>query len=74
MLMVISLVQNMVKWLNAFPSKGEISEEMSLEAIVIGASKPDFNRNINPLGGYTMVYIGTENNMNSRIVPTLSLK
>ena len=34
----------MVKWLNAFPSKGEISEEMSPETIVTGASKPDFNR------------------------------
>ena len=27
----------MVKWLNAFPSKGEISEEMSPETIVTGA-------------------------------------
>ena len=43
-LMVTSLVQNMVKWLNAFISKGGISEEMSPETIVTGASKPDFNR------------------------------
>jgi len=43
MLMVILLVQNMVKWLNAFSSKGGISEEMSPETIVTGASKLDFN-------------------------------
>ena len=49
MLMVISLVQNIVKWLNAFPSKGGISEEISPETIVTGASKPDFNRKRIPL-------------------------
>ena len=44
MLMAILLIQNMVKWLNAFPIKGWISEEMSPETIVHGASKPYFNR------------------------------
>ena len=42
--MAILLIQNMVKWLNAFPIKGWISEEMSPETIVPGASKPYFNR------------------------------
>ena len=46
---------------------------MSPETIVAGASKPDFNRKGIPFGGYTMVYIGTENNMNSRTVPAISL-
>ena len=73
-LMVISLVQNMVKWLNAFPSKGGISEEMNPETIVTGASKPDFHRKRIHFGGYSMVYTGTENNMNSRTVPAISLK
>ena len=74
MLMVISLTQNMVKWFSAFPSKGGILEEMSPETIVTGASKLDFNRKIIPFGGYVMTYTGTENNMNSRTVPAISLK
>ena len=44
------------------------------ETIVTGASKPDFNRKITPFGRYAMIYTGTENNMKSRIVPTVSLK
>ena len=64
--MVISLVKQMVKWLNAFPSKGGILEEMSLKTIVTGVSKPDFSRKITPFAEYAMVYTGTENNMNSR--------
>ena len=43
-LMVILLVQNMVKWLNAFPSNGGILVERSPETIVTGAIKPGFNR------------------------------
>ena len=74
MLMAISLVQNIVKWLNVLPSKGGISEEMSPETIVTGASKPDFNRKGIPFCGYAMVYTGTENNMNSRTVSVISLK
>ena len=57
--MIISLIHNMVKRLNAFPSKGGISEEASPETIVTGASKPDFNRKIISFGGYTMVYTDT---------------
>ena len=72
--MVILLVQNMVKWLNTFPSKGRILEETSLKTIVTCASKPDFNRKRIPFLGYAMVYTGTKNNMNSRTVPTISLK
>ena len=49
----------MVKRLNAFPSKGGISEEASPETIVTGASKPDFNRKIISFGGYTIVYTDT---------------
>ena len=64
----------MVKWLNAFPSKGEIKKKMSPETTVTGASKPDFNRKRIPFGGYVMAYTGTENNMNSRTVPAISLK
>ena len=46
---------------------------MSPETIVTGASKPDFNRKRIPFGGYSMVYTNTENNMNSRTVPTILL-
>ena len=42
--MVISLVQNMVKLLNAFTSKGGVLEETSPEIIATGISKQDFNR------------------------------
>ena len=60
--------------MNAFPSKGRISEAMSLKTIVTGASQPDFNRKIIPFGGHAMVYTGTKNNMNSRTVSVISLK
>ena len=47
---------------------------MSPETTVTGASKPDLNRKIIPFGGYAMVHTDTENNMNSRTVPAISLK
>ena len=74
MLMVMLLIQNMVKQLNAFPFKGGVSEEMSQETIVTDVSKPDSNRKRTPFDGYAMVYTGTENNTNSRTVPVISLK
>ena len=47
---------------------------MSPETIVTGASKPDVNRKRTPFGGYAMIYTGTENKMNSRIVSVILLK
>ena len=44
---------------------------MSSETIVASASKPYFNKKRIPFGGYAMAYIDTENNMNSRTVPTI---
>ena len=44
------------------------------ETIVTGASKPDCNRKRIPFDGYSMVYTDSENNMNSRTVPAISLK
>ena len=63
----------MVKRLNAFPSKGGISEEASPETIVTGASKPYFNRKRIPFGWYALVYTDTENDVNNRTVPIISL-
>ena len=74
MLMVILLIQNIVKWLKAFPSKRGVPEEMIPETIVTGVSKPDFNRKRTPFGGYAMIYTSTENNTNSITVPVVSLK
>ena len=71
MLMVISLIQNIVQWLNAFPFKVGISEEMVLETIVTGASKSNFNRKRIPFGEYAMIYTGTENNIKSRTVSVM---
>ena len=72
--MVISLIQNIVKRLTIFPSKGGIFEEMRPEIIVTRASKLDFNRKIISFGGYTTIWTCTENNMNSRTVPVISLE
>ena len=66
-------MQNMVKWLSAFPFKDGILAETSSETIVTGTSKPDFNRERIPFDWYVMVYIGTESNMNNRTVPVISL-
>ena len=71
--MTIGLVATAIKWLNAFPSNKGISKTMSSGTIVEGISKPNMKYKMIVFGTHTMVFIGTNNNMNSRSVPAVAL-
>ena len=73
-LMTTSLVEYVIFWLNAFPSKTGASNTISPAAIVTGAPKPDFNLKYIPFGAYAIVYAGTNNNMKGRGIPAIALK
>jgi hypothetical protein len=73
-LMIQVLVATVVKWLNAFPNKNGISRTMSPSSIVEGKTNPDFNTKRIVYGSYAMVYIDTDNAMNSRSIPAIALE
>ena len=72
-IMVITLVDSSILWLNAFPSIGGVSEFMSPSSIVGGKPKPDMNTKRIVYGSSAMVFIGTKNNMARRSVPAIAL-
>jgi len=48
--MIIGMIENVMKWLNAFPSKGSISKTMSPAMLLEGKPNPDMNKNTSYLG------------------------
>ena len=72
-LMTRQLVENVVHWLNAFPSKNGISKVLSPSTIVTGSPKPDFSKEKIAWGSYAMAYTQTSNNMQSRSIPAIAL-
>ena len=68
------MVENVVYWINSFPSHTGCSEHMSPATIVLGRSRPDFSKKHIAFGAYAMIYNGTANNMTSRTVPAIALK
>ena len=60
-LMIISLVQDMVTYLNVFPSQNGISSDLSLAENILGSPNPDYNKLKITYGAYSQVYIGTPN-------------
>jgi hypothetical protein len=73
-LMIQALVATVIKWLNVFPNKNGISRTMSPSSIVEGKPNPDFNTKRIVYGSYAMVYIDTDNTMNSRSVLAIALE
>ena len=59
--MVIGLITEAVKWINAFPSINGISKTMSPATIVQGVPKPNMKYKRIVFGAYAMVYSGTNN-------------
>ena len=72
-LMVRALVACAIKWLNAFPMEGGISDTMGPSMIVEGKANPDLSHKRITFGSYAMVYIGTTNTMKRRSVPAVAL-
>ena len=73
-LMVNSLIDRVVYWLNAFTPANGISCTLSPENIVLGRTTPDFNHGRIAFGSYALVYVGTKNNMKARSVPAIALR
>ena len=61
-LMVTSLIESTLYWLNEFVTKGisKVSDTLSPSAIVLGRELPDMNHSSIAFGSYAMVYIGTQ--------------
>ena len=71
--MVIGLITEAVKWINAFPSMNSISKTMSPATIVQGVPKPNMKYKRIVFGAYAMVYSGTNNKLDARSVPAIAL-
>ena len=72
-LMIKALISVVLKYFNAFPSKGSISDMMSPSMIL--EEKPNANMNNAHIsfGSYVFVHIGTDNTMKRRSVPAIAL-
>ena len=73
-LMVNSLVEYVIYWLNALPATNGVSSTLSPATIVLGRNKPDLSIKHIPFGAYAITYAGTENNMTGRGIPAIALK
>ena len=62
-LMTQSLIKVIIDMLNLFPSKNAISDTMGPAMLVEVKHKLDFGKKIIEFWAYSMVYIGTHNNM-----------
>ena len=72
-MMVISLVDNSMFWLNAFPSTNGMSYTMSPERIVQEKQTVDMNIKRIFYGSFAMVFISTKNKMSRMIIPAIAL-
>jgi hypothetical protein len=72
-LMIISLVNVAVKWINAFPPTNGISKTMSPATIVQGLPKPNLKYKRIIYGSYALVYVGTKSDQSARSVPAIAL-
>ena len=71
--MTVHLVITAVKWLNAFPFKGGVSDNRSPAKIIDGCDYPDLKVKRITFGSYVLLYTGTKNNMNRPSTPVIGL-
>ena len=67
-------MEDIVYWLNAFPTKGNASRTVSPATIVEGSPKPDLSYDRPIFGSYCIAYTSTTNDMKPRAVPSIALK
>ena len=72
-LMIQSLFSCVVKWLNAFTTKGLISKTMSPSMIVERKKRLDFNQERIVFVSFALFYTGKSNDMNRRSIPSIEL-
>ena len=72
-MMVIGLIEVVLNWINAFPSKGRISETLSPSIILEGKPNPDMSKKHILFVSYAMAFIGSDNTMSSRVIPEIAL-
>ena len=72
--MVVSLLEGVERWLNAFLTGAIDQEGLSHAMIVEGMQNPRYNVSRIAYGTYALVYIGTTNTLDSRAVPAFALR
>ena len=73
-LMVISLLEGVERWMNAFPTEDINKDSVSSATVIKGRENPADNVSRIAYGSYALVYTGTSNTLNSRSVPAIALR
>ncbi len=73
-IMVTSLLEHVIYWLNSFPSTNGVSQNLSPGTIVLGRSPPNLQYKHIPFGALAIVYTGTSNTMQRRGVRAIALR
>ena len=73
-IMIKSMMEDVVFWLNAFPTKASASRTISPATIIDGSPRPDLSYNRPIFGSYCIAYTTTTNDMRPRAVPSIALK
>ena len=73
-IMIISLLEGVERWINAFPTSNISHNSLSPATIVEGRQNPRDDVLRIPFGLYALVYTGTSNTMNSRSTPCIALR
>ena len=71
--MIQSLMGQIAQWLNAFPSVNGL-DQPSPARLVNGDDKPDYANKRVMFGSHAMVYVGTDNSMDTRAVPSIAME
>ena len=71
--MIIYLVQYIIDLMNRMATKNGADRNTNPAAIVEGKNKLDLSKNRLAFGAYAEVWIGTDNTMNTRSIPEISL-
>ena len=73
-IMIISLLEGVERWINAFPTKEINKNTPSPATIVKGRQAPRDDVSRIPFGSYALVYTGTSNTLESRSTPCIALR
>ena len=73
-MMMKSLVEGEIYWLNAFLSNNGVSNTIGPTGIVIGRPQPYSNIKMIAFGAYSTAYTKTKNDMKLRGLPEIGLK
>ena len=72
-IMIVTLVLDVIDWLNAFPDPLGVSDVLSPAGLVDGAQPPDLSKSRLPCWTYALAYSSTTNDMKARSVPAIAL-